>query len=712
MASNNLSKTLHSTEINTWKPNQPTNDQISNSQSIISDIADALHLVPATVDNDYLNKVTRAASYLGNPSVEADSDRNKVAQLQATARPAIGIYTYQNVRAPVAGSPGDSETYGVIRNGAMAARNNVFDVVNQVNAFIARANNAGFAPPENPFTVIATLNSNRAGLTPLNIEQTKADELVLNIGKFIDLLKAEREGKLNLNQNVNYAAQLSSPHVSFDGLGGSGNAAIDLMQFLPDMDLLKEQRAAKALEALDFSKRVPRIIFTSDYAPDGIVKGGIIGWNKMNDASGYIIKRKNILDNHEVSYAISNEELNVRYSHIKDYVKAWILTFYDNVDENNVVAYLDGDVEPNSYYTYNIQAYQIRKQTKGTIFNVETTPFKVIDKNKIIQQFAAEGGNDGTISPYPLLAQIILGDAQYDWVLAGVNVRASINRNDSRTDTRKYSYITAQLPFILDQMDREKFVFPKNVGDIVQNVSDSISEFGVTQTIQEILQETGILYYFDGKDPKENTYFTKVNVADSNSDFLSTIVAAVDPETFTLDLSTLATNLPKLLAGGTLNAKDNLDTTKVNRRNVGPTEIVVPDDSQDPNNQSTDEVQLLRNLDINEHSKADLTTFDGLSKFIRTIRIFSDVGPHRGAPITAQPVTTKADPIPQPPPPKPAPPAITPSSVVTVPPPAPAAPARTATAVAPTVFNRPKPQAFVANPVTRQLAVPQRYFIF
>lgn len=666
-----MSNVFHTDEIAKWsvaRPAFPT----SNSQDAVRDIADALHVAPATIDSEYLNRVTRAASYLGNPSSAAESARQAASFVQPLAAPFFGDYGFPwgSILAPWYNGQNSSDTnsYGVIRNGAMEARNNVFDVVNRVNAFIARAQNAGFAPPNNPFTIIANLNAGRAGLTAINIDSTLSSQIITDIGLYIDLLKAENEGKIDLNKNVNHAAQLSSPHTSFDGLGGSGDPAVDLMQFLPDLDLLKEQKALRTLQALDFSKRVPKIIFTANYAPEGIVKGGIVGWQKIPDASGYIVKRKNIFDNKEVAYIISNDELKVRWEHIKDYVKAWILTFYDNVDQNNVMAFLDGGVEPNAYYTYKIQAYQTRKENKGTIFNVATTPFKTIDPRNIREQFAQiEGEGSESISPYPVLAQLILGNAQYDWVLAGVNVRASIARGDSRTDTRRYSYVTAQLPFLLDQMEREKLVFPKNVSDIVQNVTDSISQFGVMQTIQEVVQETGVMYYFEGKDPKENVYFTKVDVIDEDgSGFLSSVVAAVDPETATMDLRTLATNLPKLLAGGTVSPKDTLDRANRSIKHTEPSEIEIPQEANQPNGQnSEDEVQFLRKLDNIDKEQVDLTTFDGISKFIRTIRIFSDIGPHRGAPVTAQPVIRKPDPIPEPIPPPPPEPVITPSNVVT-----------------------------------------------
>jgi hypothetical protein len=209
-------------------------------------------------------------------------------------------------------------------------------------------------------------------------------------------------------------------------------------------------------------------------------------------------------------------------------------------------------------------------------------------------------------------------------------------------------------------MDDDMFFVPKNIGDIIANVENGIMTFGVTQIIKEILQETGTLYHLEGKDAKEDTHFDRLDEESiMSSGVLKTVIGAIDPETATLDLNSLSSNLSSLLSKN-VSVDDSLSSSAKSTSVSHPQEIVVPSDTNIiSERRSEDEIQFLQNVD-NIDEIIDLTTFDGLSKFMRTVRIFSDIGPGRGAPVTPKVDQLSREEIPPTPPPPPRLPVVPP----------------------------------------------------
>lgn len=621
----------------------------------VLDLIDALQYPPPFVTAEYYGIISRAAQWLRiSKFLSLDFFENSPAQNSWTEEefPEKERGAPSNSRQPLAlGSSPD--TLEKVQNQANRIRNEIYDLVSKVNSFVARAKNAGFAPSENPFVLAMSFNSGRDAFSPVTVPSDVAKRIFDNVQTYLDLLQAESAGKLNLDDNAFKAAQLSSAKFSLDGFGGSGDAAADLARLLPDADTIKSQKASEALSVFDFTRRIPKVLFTAFYSPSGTPKGTIVGWKKLQDASGYVIRRKNIIDGREIQYTITNTDLKLSVERLREYVRAWVLSFYDNVQESVVCTFLDADVSPDAYYIYSVQAYQLQNENPGSMFSVETAPLflSAVQKSQIKQQvLSLEGivnpgkGSDvpmslDTISPYPVLAHQLLGDSKYDWILAAVNIRQSINRRDSRTETRRFSYLTAQTDFLFAQADAGRFVVPKgkDVSAVIANVESAISRFGVGQVLRELLQETGALYHFEGKDPNDNELFRNVDtVGQKDSGLVSIVAAAVDPETATLDLKSLAANMPQLLSGEFVDVKQNLGGTV--SKIAKPVEIVVPSEFDSPTaSQSEDEIQYLRQLDRLDSNIVDLTTVDGLSTFLRVIRIFSDIGPSRGAPIFHQP---------------------------------------------------------------------------
>lgn len=551
----------------------------TESQTFVAAIAAAMKNPPTDLDLEYLEVCSRAATNVGNPIVAS----RPVGHEKVTKQSPDKVAPWGRVCSPrfVAGSSG---AIAGVRNSAMSARNNVFEVIDRVSAFISKAKNAGFAPPANPFVSIAEHNANGTSATV-----AEAEELTANIKKYVQLLTAERNGQVDVEDQTEHAAQLSSVNISLDGFGGSGNTAVDLMSFIPNMDEIRAQKAKEALAALDFRKRVPKIMFTATYAPDGDSRGCIIGWKKIADASGYILKRRNIFDGNQDKIVITNQEAKENHSRFKNYVKSWVMSFYNDIPLDSVHFMLDTQAPENGFFLYTVQAYQNFQESKNT-FVVDTVPANLsltMRRTLRARIEVIDPGAGDTISPYPLLAQALLNDEKMDWALAAVNTRASIIRNDLRSYTRKFGYLGAQLDFLFSAMDEGKFVIPRDPKKVVSNVSQSITLFGVTQVILETLQETGALYHFDGVDARDQSVMKKDSPDIEGSGILSAVVSAIDPETMTLNLKSLTANLPKLA-------------------------------------EETGTHPLVRDLGGDRAGVVDLTTFEGLGRLIRTVRVFAD----------------------------------------------------------------------------------------
>ena len=646
-----------------------TNQTSPMGNNIVLDLIDAMQHPPVRITGEYVSLLTRVYDWLGKPH-----NPGPTLFIQTGAQTTWSESTFPEQRAggrtaatnPV--STGNSlDPQEKVRNAANMMRNGIFDVINKVNAFVARAKNAGFAPPENPFSLAMSYNVGRSAFNSVVLQSGISSKISSSVQIYLKLLAADAAGKIRLDQKSFKAAQLSSANFSLDGFGGTGDASIDLAKLLPDADAIKAQKAAEALSVFDFTKRIPKVLFTAFYAPAGVPKGIILGWKKVADASGYIIKRRNIFDGRDTQYVVKNDEAVAGTNRLREYVSAWILSFYDHVQESMVFSFLDADAPPHGYFFYTIGAYQMQNDNPGGIFTVATSP-KILSQpmkadirsqlqrlepqsfgvtNSVINRTGVD-----TISPYPVLAHVLLGDSKYDWLLAAVNIRQSINRGDSRSVTRSYSYLTAQLDFLLAQADVNKLVVPKSIGEVLSNVENAIAKFGVNQVLQELLQETGALYHFDGKEPNDNMVFRTVDTATaSNSNLVSTVIAAVDPETAMMDLKILSSNLSALLSGE--NGVASYDILKRGllgmrhaKKPVNPTEIAIPSEYDNPDFiRSEDEIQYLQQLDNLSGDVVDLTTVDGLAKFIRVIRIFSDIGPGKGAPIVGMPVAVVPDPI-------------------------------------------------------------------
>lgn len=594
-----------------------TTEKTGNLSSVI-DILDVMQKPPVSVTADYIAKCVRVAALLGNPVSLVRLD--DVSSTRVTMPPDL-VSPWGSVTSPL--SVGSDARQ---RNIAFEARSNVFDVVDDVSALVSHAAGQGVLPSRNPFSVLASINSSRIGFGPVVLSEAQATEIMRDISAYLELLTGNDE-----DRDVSNLAQLSSVRISFDGFGGTGNAAEDLLKLTPDSSSVRETKLSNAAALFDFSKRMPRVVFTANYAPDGDSRGALVGWRRIPDASGYIVLRRNFFDGQRTIFTLTNERLRSEHANYREYAKTWVMSFYDELDVDSIWLFADPDVDPDGYYFYYVQAFQNRKTLKGSVFSVPSAPSvgsasQRLDIKRRMEELDPGSGED-KISPYPVLAQYLLGDSRFDWVLAGVNIRASIDRREPRSVVMKYSYLTAQMDFLLEQMKAGKFVVPKDVNKVVENVNIALSGFGVSQVIDEVLRDTGILFHFDGTEVRDDSVFNSIGSAVNNFDdvvtngIIAAVLSAADPETATIDLLSLAANLPILLDS------PNVSSTRLARAKMdGRVEEIGPPNTDEA---SGDDIQHFSDVDPRDGEFADLTSFDGLSKFVRTIRLFADFGRDR-----------------------------------------------------------------------------------
>ena len=596
----------------------------------VRDLIDTLQKPPTNFSTGYLLCVQRTCSFLNleasktmmNALKQSASTKNFEWESELLPEQSTSSTT-ANARSPEIKSSNPASQL-LFRNSVNFGRNAVFDLINKINSFISRAKNAGFVPQNNPFVKAASYNIGRNAFTPVNLTAEDANEIVKNIQIYMALKQADEKGELKFDSNLQNSAQLSSATFSLKGLGGSGDALVDLSKILPNADDIKQQKALEALSVFDFTKRIPKVLFTSHYSPNGTPRGIIVGWRKIPDASGYIIKRKNIFTGKEITYSIDNIEAKKQTNTLSDYVKTWVLSFYDSLTIDAVSVFLDSDVETDAYYIYRLQAYQEQNESPGKIFSVPVSQ-KVfnnaerINLRNLIEQVDPAKGPD-SVSPYPFLSQLIFGNQTLDWLLAAINIRESINRGDPRSVTRSYSYLTAQLDFLLSQSALNRFVVPKNsdASITMNNIQNSISSFGIGQVIKEVLQETGVMYYFEGKDPADNSLFSNIPVQQNTTKgIVPTVLAAVDPETLILNLDKLSTNMSELVSG---NMVENIQLNS----GATPVELDVSSDFDNPTvSLANDGLKFRQDINIDGDS-LDITTPIGIGKLVRTIRVISD----------------------------------------------------------------------------------------
>lgn len=485
---------------------------------------------------------------------------------------------------------------------AVLIRAQIVQRIADISSMSQVALSRGFLIPDSPFPQIELINATRQVFVPLSLS---VNDQATMFKAAVDLSKITvdyKKGTITFERNP--AWSISSYEVSVDGLAAqTGDPLVDILGYQPDGDYVKRKRALDSLAKLDFTKRKPYLLFTADFGD-----GTVVCWSKMHDASGYKISRHDVFTNSDLpdvfldnsSVIASTQEL------LADDRFFQILSFYDWVDHNDVMAYVDPHPGANSLRAYTLSGLQ--KKSPGTpfIFDVPTnslffSPSIVLKLEAIMKEESAKLGRDpNTLSPYPSLSQAIYGDSGYGWILAGCNVIAAGRRGESEDTIRSLGFI-GSTPGTIDSLGRAgKLVVPNNVGDVRAAVERSISSYGVSQTIISALDGVGMTEFISGKDDPKGISDNPQS-ADAATSGLSRILSAIDPATATLD--------PKLLASST----------------------------QSPSHKLFSKASFSKSISVVGHSvnleevlgdkTIDLTTYEGMGQLMDALRIIYDFYP-------------------------------------------------------------------------------------
>lgn len=471
--------------------------------------------------------------------------------------------------------------------------------------------------PNNPFVALENFNKNRTirrdtktkkvSITSNRLTTAEADAIVADFTTLFDLIKKKNEHKLQLNTDEGSTTQVESFNVYINGYDVKleGNKG-DLTKFRPE-----NVKDINAINLFDFSKRIPKIIFTSEYNSP-LIKGTVIGWKKIADASSYTLTRRDVFDNTETHFKFTNEELQNLYVPIKEHVVKDILSFYNQYTEKNTFAVLDSTVEKNKVYRYSLTAHQAVKSVNGdSIFNVDLVPLNIADTQwldidkEIVKYIKTTFGQDtgrealDDVSAYPFISKKLYGTDKYDWILAAINVREAIKRKDEPDIIKSITYIGANYNRLKVMEYREKLFKPKDIEKIEQRIRANLASYGPARTLQEIINATGINAAFD-----QNIAF---NAADTSSQKVQSLLSAIDTDTMTIDANALISNL--LLTTNTNTLTQNVDTE----------------------GSAVSEFETIDNMSELDLSREvfDIASMEGISDFIRTIRLFFDLQPTR-----------------------------------------------------------------------------------
>lgn len=492
---------------------------------------------------------------------------------------------------------GGVSTYqvGMIVRGAVLER--IAHIAEMSRVALAR----GFLLPDNPFVELDRLNRYRRLFDVLKLLSGKVlamEKAALQLSQVTALYDA---GEITFDRKPAY--QLSSYEVSVDGLAPqSGDALTDILGYQPDGDFIKRKRALDSLSKLDFTKRQPYWMFTADF--DG---AALLCWSRMHDASGYKISRRDVfamvdlppvyLDNQNLVDSTKELMADDRFYQL--------LTFYDWLDHSDVFVYLDRSVTADTLYSFNVTGVQRKAPGTPFIFDVQTSalffsPALAQQVQSFVDQEAEQFGRSAsTISPYPALAQAIFGDPSYGWILAGLNTVAAVRRGDDADTVRALTFLGSTVDGLIAAGKSGKLVIPQDTGAVSKGVDNSISSFGISQTIISLLDGLGVTEFIAGKDDPTGT--PTQDLVERSTSGLSRILAVIDPITATLDTNLLITSLS--------NQSQKLDAKGSFMQEIRAYSFGIPIDQA-----------------INKET-LDLTTHDGISKLMQILRTLYDFYP-------------------------------------------------------------------------------------
>lgn len=418
-------------------------------------------------------------------------------------------------------------------------KNVVKQRLDDITSFVARASQAGVLIAMDPAAKVRSLASTHR-FDKDDMPDEGIDyyfDLADALTEVSTLVQREEDGEISLTREPR--PQLSSMELSFQGIDG-------LPSDIFDASSLKRQQALEKLVLLDFTKRKVRVLFFAEYEHDGIVDL-VVGWKKIRDATGYKVKFRDVINNRVTEEMVPSAKADAPEDDILQFYRSMLAPIVGVRHKERDVALLSlRKVSRNGLYSTKISAYQRVSSTKNELFR--TTLNRLTLSTGQLDELSESIGlfteQVEAVTPYPFLSELLYGDRKYGWVLAGLNVLSAYDRGEDISAVRSYSYLGAKLSDIRTSIQAGKFYVPSDIKEFDTRLSTSFSNFGLSNTLGEILEKCGILMFFDEREGFDvDAPSLDHEAALQETSAVAAILSAIDVETATVDPKMVYTNI-------------------------------------------------------------------------------------------------------------------------------------------------------------------------
>lgn len=391
-----------------------------------------------------------------------------------------------------------------------------------------RATAAGLFFSEDPIQTISSLNRDRTVLQP--IQQGDYAGVMDALSALCQMVDAEAAGTLSLSGG---RPQIGGASISFEGLQGIPSSIFSA-------DSLKKQQALDSLKALDFTKRRPKLLFVAERNAETF--DIVVGWRKMRDATSYDIELDDIVAG--VSRIASVQSLKLEAPDqpaVSFYREKMAHIIGSLVPEKDIALYRFASVSRDTVYSVSITPKQVTTTSKSLLFKMPMRKLILTDEQlgiieSEIREFVRfSGAGIDSITPYPFISDVVYGSRRFGWVLAGINLLSSFERNEQSTIVRSYSYIGAKFSEIRNRITSGNFYIPSDISAAERNLNNSFLEHGLSSTLTEILEKCGMLLFFDDREGFD-TPALSIGITDAlrETGVLAAILGTIDPVTATV----------------------------------------------------------------------------------------------------------------------------------------------------------------------------------
>jgi hypothetical protein len=430
-------------------------------------------------------------------------------------------------------------------------RSAVRQTLADITSFVRRARLAGVFVSDDPSVALDRLSAGRRLFDPLP-DTGAYESLAGDIATLANMVRREQAGEISLR--IDPRVNITSVSVSFAGLNG-------LPSGLVNADALRRQQALDRLALLDFSKRKIRILFTSEYEHDGRIDL-VVGWRRMVDAAGYRLTVRDVFSGNSVDIDAPGF-LNVP-NDVSNFYYSTVAPLLSSERPEDVMFTVLRDVRRDRLFDVRVRAWQEVSTSVNGLFRTGATrrALTSAQMDRVRELILATNQGDvDAVTPYPFISEVLYGTREYGWVLAGMNLVATLDRGDSNDSVRAASYLGAKWSVISQLVTAGEFRVPSDPSIFRAELSQCFSTFGLAVTLRDVLERCGVLMFFDDREVFDaRPTLMDVNSAELETGAVGYILGAINPADATLLPSAaraaIAPLLPPPAGGFTILAAD------------------------------------------------------------------------------------------------------------------------------------------------------------